>query len=131
MELYCGLWWVGCKNHELFLKDGYVLKVLGARKTIGGTLWYQLNHSSTNPYVKRSRVATYFGCVGYNNLGVKVEKKARVCPQCASPLGFLEYLGSKSFVLDKNSPDFVSKSFEDYFEDGRPARRAKESDVSG
>ena len=55
----------GCKcrscNHELgdcrscsgfngremrgFEKDGYIVKVMGARKTIFGTAWYQLNHA--------------------------------------------------------------------------------------
>jgi hypothetical protein len=116
------------RNHQLSLKDGYVVKVLDARKTVAGTAWYQLHHSSTNPYRKRFRVATYFGSCGYNNLRAKVEKPKLLCPLCGSQCGFIEYTGSKRFVTDKNSPDFVSKSFEDYFEHGVPAWQVKEFD---
>jgi hypothetical protein len=116
------------RNHQLSLKDGYVVKVLGKRKTIGGTCWYQLHHSSTNPFKKRFRIATYFGSCGYNNLGAKVEKRKSVCPLCDSPMGFIEYLGSKDFVVDKNSRGFVAKSSEDYFENGVPVWRVKEVD---
>ena len=33
-------------NWQDFLEDGYYVKVLGERKTIFGTAWYQLNHAS-------------------------------------------------------------------------------------
>jgi len=61
-----GLDCLGCGGFEgrtrrAFEKDGYIVKVLGKRKTVFGTAWYQLNHASVRVGGKRSSVATWFG----------------------------------------------------------------------
>ena len=40
---------------------------------------------------------------------------------CHEQLGPIEYVGSKSFVLSRHSPDFKRESYEEYMEDGNPA----------
>ena len=50
------------RRHE---GDGYLVKVLGERKTVGGTAWYQLNHASVKVGVERFHVATWWGVVSY------------------------------------------------------------------
>ncbi len=116
------------RNYQSFLDDGWFFKVMGARKTIVGTACYQLNHSSLNPFKARSRVATYFGNCGYNNLRVKVVKPKSLCPLCGSECGFVEPAFSRDIVTDRDSPDFVRVSKEPHFIDGRPAWRVKEVD---
>ena len=47
-------------TRRLNVNDGYIVKVLGSRKTIFGTAWYQLNHASVKKGVSRFHVATWF-----------------------------------------------------------------------
>jgi len=85
------------RNYRLNESDGFYLKVLGKRKTVGGTAWYQLNHASIKAKVRRFHVATWFGVCSYRRLKVKVERKRNVCPICEHDLVKLLYHGSKSF----------------------------------
>jgi len=87
------------RTRREFVKDGFIVKVLGKRKTVGGTAWYQLNHSSYRVDAKRSNVATWFGCCSYRKLKVTVEMKKRVCPICQHDLEALRYVGSKPEIL--------------------------------
>jgi len=101
-----------------FQKDGWYVKVLGKRKTVGGTAWYQLNHASVKKNVARFHVSTWFGVCSYRKLKVTVEVKKRICPICQHDLVRLIYCGEKRFVKDKKSSDFKCEFFEDYREDG-------------
>lgn len=85
------------RSYRAFEKDGCVVKVLGKRITVGGTAWYQLNHSSVKKGVKRFHVATWFGVCSYRKLKVVVEDKKRVCSICGSALVKLRYFGVKDF----------------------------------
>ena len=102
------------KSYQLFLKDGYYVKVLGKRKTVFGTAWYQLNHASVKKNVKRFHVSTWFGVCSYRKLKVTVEKRKELCPICRHDLIDIRYFGSKHIasVLERDS-------LEDYEEDGR------------
>jgi len=116
---------VGCNGFEsrtrnLFKKDGYIVKVLPKRKTVFGTAWYQLNHSSIKKGVKRFHVATWFGVCSYRKLKVTVEYKKRVCPICQHDLVRIGYGGVKHFVLESCKVGYKHCSFEDYIEDGSP-----------
>ena len=75
--------------------SGYIVKVMGARKSIHGTAWYQLNHSSIVSGSERSHVATWFGTCSYRKL--KLEKSDRidrgVCPICQHDLVRVRYHG--------------------------------------
>jgi hypothetical protein len=102
-----------------FEKDGYIVKVMGERKTIFGTAWYQLNHASIKKGVSRFHVATWFGVCSYRKLKVTVEVKKAVCPICEHDLGAIRYFGVKRIVFDRSLHGYKRDSFEDYEEGGR------------
>jgi hypothetical protein len=102
-----------------FEKDGYIVKVMGERKTIFGTAWYQLNHSTIRTNVKRPHACTWFGVCSYRRLKVTVEKRKDLCPICQHDLGAIRYFGVKRIVFDRSSSNYKRDSYEDYEEDGR------------
>ncbi len=82
--------------------SGYIVKVLGKRKTVGGTAWYQLHHASVRRGSNaKSHVATWFGVCSYRKLklinGSDVGIKHK-CPICGKDLVRLRYLGVFSEV---------------------------------
>jgi len=95
------------------LEDGYYVKVLGKRKTVFGTAWYQLNHSSIDVTKKRFHVATWFGVCSYRKMKVTVEKRKALCPICQHELVDLHYFGNKQLCMHERD------SLEDLEEDGR------------
>ena len=110
---------VNCDGYEartrrLRVEDGYIVKVLGKRKTIMGTAWYLLNHATYDSTKKRFHIYTWLGVCSYRKLKVTVEKYKELCPLCHSELIDIEYLGVKSLSSERNS-------IEDYLEDGLPA----------
>ena len=109
------------RSYQNFLKDGYYVKVLGKRKTVFGTAWYQLNHSSIDVTKKRFHVSTWFGVCSYRKLKVTVEKRKELCPICQHDLIGIDYHGIRSFVKDRCSAEYKQDSFEDYEENGHPA----------
>lgn len=80
-------------------KDGWIVKVLEKRKTVGGTCWYQLNHCSIRRGSKKSHAATWFGVCSYRKLklinGKDVGTKHK-CPLCGGDLFRVRYLGDFS-----------------------------------
>jgi len=77
-------------------KDGWIVKVLEKRKTVGGTAWYQLNHSSVKRGKKKSHAATWFGVCSYRKLNLINGKDVGIkhkCPICNSNLKRVRYLG--------------------------------------
>lgn len=127
----------GCSGFEgltrkLNEKDGWIVKVamdeetglVEERKSVGGTAWYQLSHSTYRVAAKRHNVATWFGTCSYCKLKVKVEERKRVCPLCHGDLVEAEYCGHDEKVLalmrhvhcvkkDKLAGDFWSDMYED------------------
>lgn len=95
-------------------KDSFIVKVKAERKTICGTAWYQLNHSSIKPDVKRFHVATWFGVCSYRKLKLKKQDKMGVdaerCPICGAELVKLRYLG---FDLERILSQFWIREFEE------------------
>jgi hypothetical protein len=51
------------------------VKVMGESKTVFGTHWYQLNHSTIRTNVRRPHVCTGFGVCSYRKLKVKAENR--------------------------------------------------------
>jgi hypothetical protein len=74
---------------------GWIVDVKGARKTIHGTAWYQLNHATIVRGVKRSSVTTWFGSVSYVKLKLKKEDRVMrdICPICQHELEEVIYVG--------------------------------------
>lgn len=80
-------------------KDGWLVKVLEKRKTVGGTCWYQLNHCSIRRGGKKSHAATWFGVCSYRKLKLINGEDVGVhhrCPICNSELVRIRYLGDFS-----------------------------------
>ena len=106
----------GCSGFEartrrLFDKDGYIVKVKDKRKSIMGTAWYQLNHSSVKVGVVRFHVATWFGNCSYRKLKVTIEKRKEFCPICQHELVPLRYLGNRCFIYSKDSVEYQRSEF--------------------
>jgi hypothetical protein len=97
--------------------DGLMVKVLEKRKTIGGTLGYELNHASVLKGVSRFHVLTYFGKCSYNNMG-HVEDKKLCCPICGLPLERHNYIGVLPLSAFKRKGKIEDRMF-DAEEDGK------------
>jgi hypothetical protein len=117
---------VGCNGFEgrtrrEFQKDGYIVKVLDKRKTVFGTAWYQLNHATIKPDVRRFHVATWFGNCSYHKLKVTVEKRKDLCPICSEELAKLRHLGVGCIVKVKGEEGYVGSFVDDLVgADGSP-----------
>lgn len=85
----------GVTRRENLRDGGYIVKVLGRRKTIFGTCWYQINHASYRKGTKRAQVVTWFGSLSYRRMKFKPIKKKNkdVCPVCGEELVPVMYCG--------------------------------------
>jgi hypothetical protein len=106
------------RSRKCWEKDGYICKVKGARKTVFGTAWYQLNHASIKSDAKHFRIPRWFGVVSYRKLKLaksdrRIEK--RTCPLCGEYLEHIKYVGAgEPYVAGQ----FWIKEFEDEYLDG-------------
>lgn len=76
-----------------YVASGYVVKNLRVRKTVAGTIWYQLSHAG---YHEKHHTVTWFGCLSYNKLKLPKEdekEKEHICPFCKSALRQLVWMG--------------------------------------
>jgi hypothetical protein len=93
-------------------KDGWVVKVLEKRKTVGGTAWYQLNHASIRRGgSKKSHAATWFGVCSYRKLKLINGKDVGIkhkCPICGGDLVRLRYLGDFSEISVSRRGEILS-----------------------
>lgn len=93
-----------------FEKTGWLVRNLGVRKSLYGTIQYQLSHAGVwmkdegeggekggegiLPLAKSKRVTiTWFGSLSYNKLKIEREDYRELCPICQSPLVLVEYVG--------------------------------------
>jgi hypothetical protein len=65
----------GCNGFEAvtrraYVKDGFIAKVKEERKTVGGTVWYELSHASLRRDVEKHVVVNWFGVCGRNKLKI-------------------------------------------------------------
>ena len=76
--------------------SGWIVSVKGARKTIHGTAWYQLNHSTLVRGAKRSTVTTWFRVCSYVKLRLKKQDRIRrdLCKICQHELVEVVYVGN-------------------------------------
>ena len=113
-----GLWYFSPHFHILgygwildirqnYVESGYVVKNVGIRKAVEGTIWYQLSHAGISP---KHHSVTWFGALSYGKLKVsKEEKEKRVCPLCGEPLNRVFWIGSGDCPL----PDVEGMAFYD------------------
>lgn len=105
------------------MRDGYVVKVASAgeeRKSIFGTMVYELGHATYLDGVRNFRMVTYFGSCSYRKLKVVVELPKAVCGICGGELRAVLYSGANAHVISlkaevaksKGSFDFVNDLYE-------------------
>lgn len=106
-----------------YAHSGYIVKNVGVRKSVRGTIYYQLSHAGISP---KFHTVTWFGLLAYNKLRVpKIKKEVQICPLCGKRLRRLVWIG--------NVEDFIGSMHEDcesgfYFEDaGNYAYKPKKS----
>lgn len=87
-----GYGWIrGDQVKAVYEKQGWIVRNLGIRESVGATALYQLSHAGVH---KERHTVTWFGRLAYNKLRVDpepVEKK--VCPLCGSDLVKLLWVG--------------------------------------
>jgi hypothetical protein len=91
-KLYGGWTDVKGKKHE---GDKIIVRVMGERRTIKGTAWYQLNHASYKIGSTRFHVAVWFGNCSYRKLKVTQQFVKEICPICKHELVKIKYVGVK------------------------------------
>jgi len=109
------------RTRQLYEKDGYIVRVLGKRKTVFGTAYYQLTHATIDITKNRFHVSTWWGVCSYRKMKITPKKRRELCPVCSSELVGIDYLGVKHVVTDKNACNYERDAFEDYEENGFPA----------
>jgi hypothetical protein len=121
----------GCKGFEgltrrLNVTDGHIVKVKGARKTIFGSLWYQMNHMTIIQGKVRIHTVTWNGVCSYKKLKLQKQDRIKrdVCPICGHDLVPLEYVGEgtpdggqwwlseleDSYLNEKGVPKWIVKT---------------------
>jgi len=79
-------------------KYGYVIKNLGKRETLFGTIYYQLSHCGIK---KHNHSLVYFGDCSYSRLVVEEEEEeSKKCPMCKEYLQELEYNNNRELKPD-------------------------------
>jgi len=74
---------------EAYNKYGYVIKNLGKRDSVFGTIYYQLSHAGIK---KHNHVLSYFGECSYSKLKLDQENEdLKNCPFCKDSLQELEF----------------------------------------
>ncbi len=121
------------RTRRAFDEDGWIVKVAEKRKTILGTFYYQLNHSTIIPSRNRFHSLTWFGVCGIRALKLKRSEfveKPDLCPICGSQCVPLRYLGHDRARIEK---EFWIKEFEERAldDDGLPIWEEKGESCSG
>ena len=78
-----GFGWIEGTGEE-FNRSGYIVRNVGRRKSVGGTVLYILSHAGVH---LEYHVLTWFGALSYNKLKVEPElREGNTCPTCGAPL---------------------------------------------
>ncbi len=99
--------------------DNCIVKVEGARKTIVGTIYYQLNHSSLRVGHDRFSPLTWVGCCSHKNLDFEAVPEKHTCPICGAELSRIRYVGVAPCDICKNEsdPNFHRHLFVDLYDE--------------
>ncbi len=94
-----GFGWIE-NSVETYNENGYIVKNLGKRETVFGTIYYQLSHAGIK---KHNHALTYFGNCSYCKLILpKNEEESNKCPFCKEYLVELDYNRDCSYPPDPN-----------------------------
>jgi len=109
----------GFKGREIreYEKDGYLVKVLGERKTVFGTSWYQLNHATVRVSLKRFHVVTWFGICGNRKFKSAKLESEDVCPACNEEMTRCFCSGKRRIVKDIGDARYQAWFVDDEFDE--------------
>jgi len=86
-----GFGWI-VNTKELYEESGYIVKNLGKRDSVFGTIYYQLSHCGVK---KKNHSLTYFGECSYGKLKLdEAQEDSKKCPYCKEFLTELDYVVS-------------------------------------
>jgi len=109
-----------------FMNTGYVIRNVGKRKTLGGTIRYLLSHCGISA---KHHSVTWFGALSYGKLHVVYEKEHCTCSVCGNKLRRLCYVGTAPL----NLPDVEGAVFIDdavrWIYDPRPPGSSEDVEV--
>jgi len=92
-----GFGWIEGTGAE-FLRSGYVVVNVGRRKSVGGTVLYQLSHAGVH---LEYHTITWFGALSYNKLKVEPEpRENNTCPTCGARLLPCRWFGEGESPLE-------------------------------
>jgi len=95
--------------HQNFVRSGYIVKNVGVRKTVRGTIFYQLSHCGIS---ENHHSVTWFGALSYNRLSVDYEVRGvRRCPLCGARLRRVEWIGEGPSPLPNSPAESVDWNF--------------------
>ena len=104
------------RSYRCFERDGCIVKVLGQRKTVVGTAWYQLNHATIRVGIRRFQSVTWFGVCGYRKFKSEKLKAENLCPACNDEMVRCHHVGDRHIVKDIGSADYVPLFVDDEFD---------------
>jgi len=84
------------RTRRAFDNDGWIVKVLDKRKTLIGTIYYQLNHATIISSKRRFHPLTWFGVCAIRVMKLDkadFKENPELCPICQSECIPLTYLG--------------------------------------
>jgi hypothetical protein len=107
-------WIVGLAKNE----KGVVEK----RKSVFGTAWYQLEHSSLKVDAKRFQIVKWWGVLANRKLKTIVQPVEHECPVCKSPMELGYPVGAEPIVCNRGERGFLKNFAVDHVEneDDRP-----------
>ena len=84
-----GFGWIE-NTKELFFESGYIVKNLGKRDSVFGTIYYQLSHAGIK---KHNHTLVYFGECSYSKLKIdENDEESKKCPYCKEFLTQVDYV---------------------------------------
>lgn len=93
-----GFGWVSGTAEE-YEASGYIVKNIGERKSVGGTVLYILSHAGVH---EKYHVLTWFGSLSYNKLRVDPEeRRGNECPTCGAKLMPCRWIGEGPSPLEE------------------------------
>jgi hypothetical protein len=110
-----GFGWI-VDTEKYYHKTGIVVRNLRIRKTLSGTVWYQLSHAGIDP-THRHNTVTWFGCMSYNKMHMSKDVEEHdLCPYCGRELKEAVWVGPGESPI-KNAvegEDGLNGSFSDW-----------------
>lgn len=96
------------RGRQAYVRDKLLVKVLPKRKTIHGTAFYQLHHSTMRIGLRRSHIVKWFGVCSTRKYKSGRPKASSPCGVCGGETTRAFYVGHKKIEKNIGSKDYRS-----------------------